>query len=317
MKILVTGGCGYQGSILVPKLLKEGHKVIVVDTMWFNNYLKKNKNLRIFKKDIRYFNFSEIKKIDTIIHLAAVANDPMADLSEKHSWEISTLGTMNIIEQAIKYRVKNFIFASSSSVYGIKKEKKVHEGLKLEPISTYNKAKMITERILLSYKNKINLTIIRPATVCGFSPRMRLDVSVNMLTYQALTKGKITVFGGKQIRPNIHIDDLVDLYLFIIKKKISGIYNAGFENLSILNIAKKIKKKINCEIKIIKNNIDVRSYRVDSSKLLNKGFRPKKTIDDAVNEINYLFKIKKLKNDKSFFSINWLKNNKNKFLFNE
>ena len=243
MKILVTGGCGYQGSILVPKLLKEGHKVIVVDTMWFNNYLKKNKNLRIFKKDIRYFNFSEIKKIDTIIHLAAVANDPMADLSEKHSWEISTLGTMNIIEQAIKYRVKNFIFASSSSVYGIKKEKKVHEGLKLEPISTYNKAKMITERILLSYKNKINLTIIRPATVCGFSPRMRLDVSVNMLTYQALTKGKITVFGGKQIRPNIHIDDLVDLYLFIIKKKISGIYNAGFENLSILNIAKKIKKK--------------------------------------------------------------------------
>jgi nucleoside-diphosphate-sugar epimerase len=317
MKILVTGGCGYQGSILVPKLLKEGHKVIVVDTMWFNNYLKKNKNLRIFKKDIRYFNFSEIKKIDTIIHLAAVANDPMADLSEKHSWEISTLGTMNIIEQAIKYRVKNFIFASSSSVYGIKKEKKVHEGLKLEPISTYNKAKMITERILLSYKNKINLTIIRPATVCGFSPRMRLDVSVNMLTYQALTKGKITVFGGKQIRPNIHIDDLVDLYLFIIKKKISGIYNAGFENLSILNIAKKIKKKINCEIKIIKNNIDVRSYRVDSSKLLNKGFRPKKTIDDAVNEINYLFKIKKLKNDKSFFSINWLKNNKNKLLFNE
>jgi len=317
MKILVTGGCGYQGSILVPKLIKEGHKVIVVDTMWFNNYLKRNKNLKIFKKDIRYFDFSKIKKIDTIIHLAAVANDPMADLSEKHSWEISTLGTMNIIEQAIKMRVKNFIFASSSSVYGIKNEKKVHENLKLEPISTYNKAKMITERLLLSYKDKINLTIIRPATVCGFSPRMRLDVSVNMLTYQALTTGKITVFGGKQIRPNIHIDDLVDLYLFIIKKGISGIYNAGFENLSILNIAKKIQKKIDCKINIIKNNIDVRSYRVDSSKLLRKGFKPKKRIEDAVKELNYLFKTKKLKNNKSFFSINWLKNNKKKLLFNE
>ena len=314
MRILVTGGCGYQGSILVPKLLSEGHEVIVVDKMWFNNYLKKNKKLKIIKDDIRNFNLGKIKRVETIIHLAAVANDPMADLSEKHSWEISTIGTMNLIEQAVKYKVKNFIFASSSSVYGLKNEKKVHEDLKLEPISTYNKAKMITERLLLSYKNKLNLTIIRPATVCGYSPRMRLDVSVNMLTYQALTNKEITVFGGTQVRPNIHIDDLTDLYLFILEKKIKGIYNAGFENISILNIAKKISKKIDCKIKILKKNIDIRSYRVDSSKLLKTGFKPKKKVEDAIDELNYLYKNKKLINNKSFFSINWLKNNKKKFL---
>lgn len=315
MKILVTGGCGYQGSVLVPKLLEYGHEVIVVDTMWFNNYLKKSKKLKVYKADIRNFDITKFKRLDAVIHLAALANDPMADLSEKHSWEISTLGTMNIIEQAIKLKVKNFIFASSSSVYGVKKEKKVHENLKLEPISTYNKAKMITERLLLSYKDKINISIIRPATVCGFSPRMRLDVSVNMLTYQALTKKKITVFGGNQIRPNIHIDDLIELYLFILKKDLSGIYNAGFENVSIFNIAKKIQKSINCKIKVIKNNIDVRSYRVDSSKLLKTGFVPKKKIQDAINELRELYKLKRLKKDPSFFSIKWLKSKRNKFIY--
>lgn len=315
MKILVTGGCGYQGSVLVPKLLEYGHEVIVVDTMWFNNYLKKSKKLKVYKADIRNFNITKFKRLDAVIHLAAVANDPMADLSEKHSWEISTLGTMNVIEQAIKLKVKNFIFASSSSVYGVKKEKKVHENLKLEPISTYNKAKMITERLLLSYKDKINISIVRPATVCGFSPRMRLDVSVNMLTHQALTKKEITVFGGNQIRPNIHIDDLIELYLFILKKNLSGTYNAGFENVSILNIAKKIQKSINCKIKVIKNNIDVRSYRVDSSKLLKTGFVPKKKIQDAINELRELYKLKSLKKDPSFFSINWLKSKRNKFIY--
>lgn len=309
MNILVTGGSGYKGSILIPELLKNNHTVYNVDTDWFGNYLPKHKRLINIKKDIRYFQFDIKKKIDAIIHLASIANDPMAELDKNLSWEISLLGTKKLIELAIKKKVKRFIYASSGSVYGIKKESRVHENLPLKPISLYNKVKMSTERLLLSYKNEIEIFIIRPATVCGFSPRMRYDVTVNALTYSALTSGKISVFGGNQIRPNIHIQDIVNLYLFLLKtnKKNCGIYNAGFENLSVIQIAKEVQKIIPAKINVIKSKIDPRSYRLDSTKLKNIGFKRSYGVIDAINELNYNYKNKNLKKNPRFFSINWLK----------
>mgnify|MGYP006091191073 FL=1 len=309
-KILVTGGSGYVGSVLVPKLLKLNFKVIVLDTLWFGINLKKHKNLEIIKKDVRDISAKDLKGVKTIYHLASIANDPMGALNPELTWEISCLGTMKLLEAALKCKVKKIIYASSSSVYGIKKEKEVVENLSLEPISIYNKAKMVAERILLSYSNKINISIIRPATVCGLSPRMRLDVSVNMLTYQALKNRKITVFGGSQIRPNIHIDDLVDLYVYFLKddKKLNGIFNAGFENLSINQIAKNISKIVKSEIIFLKNTNDKRSYKVDSSKLNRIGFYPKKNVSIAIQEIQTFFKKKNLnKINKNSFSISWLK----------
>ena len=150
-KILVTGGSGYVGSVLVPKLLKLNFKVIVLDTLWFGINLKKHKNLRIIKKDVRDISAKDLKGVKIIYHLASIANDPMGALNPELTWEISCLGTMKLLEVALNCKVKKIIYASSSSVYGIKKEKKVIENLSLEPISIYNKAKMIAERILLSY----------------------------------------------------------------------------------------------------------------------------------------------------------------------
>lgn len=312
MKILVTGCLGYTGSVLVENLLKKGHIVFGLDNFWFGNKLSskiiKNNKFKLIKKDIRDDKF-ELPSIEAIIHLAAVANDPSTDLNPNLTWEIGCIGTKNIIEKAIKKKVKKFIYASSGSVYGIKKEKKVNEKLPLKPISIYNKTKMTTERLLLSYKEDINIIMVRPATVCGYSPRIRYDVSVNALTINALEKNLITVFGGKQVRPNIHIDDLCCLYEFLLHKKIKSgeIFNAGFENISIINIAKKIKSKINVPIKILPSN-DPRSYRVDSSKLLRIGFKPKKKVEDAINELIYLYKQNKIPqmND-STFNVKWMK----------
>ncbi len=311
MKILITGACGFQGTKIVPILLKKKYKVIAVDTMWFGNRLKKHKNLKKKKKNITDLVSKDLKGVNIVLHLASIANDPMGDLKQHLTWEYSCLGTMKLADLCIKNKVKKIIYASSASVYGVKRERNVIEELSLEPISTYNKAKMIAERVLLSYKKKINISIIRPATVCGVGPRMRFDLSVNMLTYQAIKNKKITVFGGDQIRPNIHIDDLLRLYIkfFSNNKKYNGIFNAGFENLSIMEIAKLVKSKIPCEIIKIKNVNDVRSYRVNSEKLLKLGFIPKKKVVDAIREVNDKYK-KNINNlDKRFFSIDWLKKN--------
>jgi len=312
MKILVTGGCGYKGSILIPKLLKQSHKVISIDTQWFGNFLPKHKNLKNIKMNVNDIDKISLKGVDTIIHLASIANDPMAELNKNLSWETSALGTFKLLNHAINNKVRRIIYASSGSVYGIKSDLKVHEGLSLNPISLYNKVKMVTERILMSYKDKIEVFIVRPATVCGYSPRMRFDVTVNALTISALKKGLINVYGGKQIRPNIHIDDITDLYLYLlkIKKKYSGIYNAGFENASIIKIAQSVSKITNAKIKVIENSADPRSYRLDSSKLINIGFKHKKTYIDAIFELKKLFVQKKLKNDPKFYSVKWLKSKK-------
>ena len=308
MKILVTGGCGYKGSVLVPTLLEKGHEVISVDTQWFGNYLKSHPKLKNLKSDVRDLETSTFKEIDVVIHLANIANDPAVELNPNLSWEVNVLATQQLIEKSRKEGVKQFIFASSGSVYGVKDEDKVTEDLDLVPISVYNKTKMIAERVLLSYKEEMAVHCIRPATVCGYSPRMRLDVSVNMFTYQALKNGKMTIFGGDQTRPNIHIKDIVNVYLhFIDNPNIeSGCYNAGFENISILDIAKMVQEKIPSEIIVSESN-DPRSYRQDSTKLLNTGFSPKFKVKDAINEIYEIYNKGLLLDSDNCFTVKWMK----------
>ncbi len=309
--ILITGGGGYVGSVVVNFYLKKNVKIIVLDTFWFGNYLPKHKNLKIIKGDIRNFDDKILKNVTSVLHLANVANDPAVDLNPTLSWEINVLATYNLISKCVKYGVKQFIYASSGSVYGIKKEARVTEDLDLVPISTYNKTKMVAERVLMSYSDKLKIHCIRPATVCGLSPRMRFDVSVNNLTMQALTKKSITVFGGKQIRPNIHIKDLVNIYDFFIKypKLDSGFYNAGFENISIMSIAKLVSNITNAKIKVTKV-IDQRSYRQDSSKLLKLGFKKKFRVIDAINDLKKSYEDNKLKITPNTFTVKWMKKKK-------
>ena len=307
MNILVTGACGYKGSVLVPKLLKNGYKVQALDIMWFGNFLPRHDNLQIIQQDVRDVEKIDLEGIDCIIHLSSVANDPCGDLNPKLTWEISCLATMQLADKAMREGVKHFIYASSGSVYGLKKEQNVTEDLPLVPLSEYNKTKMVAERVLESYQDKMVVQIVRPATVCGLSPRMRLDVSVNLLTMQALKKGNITVLGGEQTRPNIHIDDITDLYLFLLSNKnITGVFNAGFENLKIIEIAKIIRKKTNAKIEV-KESEDPRSYRVNSDKLLATGFKPKKNVAIAIEEIINAVNSNELTDEKKHYNLLWMR----------
>lgn len=307
-KILVLGGGGYVGTKLVLKLLMDGFNVVVIDTFWFGNYLPKDKNLKVIVKDIRFLKNSDFKNFEIVVHLANIANDPGVELNQALAWEVNCLALHKILEFSSKNKIKQFIYASSGSVYGVKKEKQVTENLSLVPISTYNKTKMIAERVILSYQNLFATHIIRPATVCGLSPRMRYDVSVNLLTMQAINNKKITVFGGKQIRPNIHIDDLVDVYLFFINnpKIKNGFYNAGFENISINKIAKIISKKTGAKISYLKST-DPRSYRQSSEKLLKLGYKPKLNVENAIDDIISIAKNKKILTKSNNFTVKWMK----------
>jgi nucleoside-diphosphate-sugar epimerase len=308
MKILVTGGCGYIGTNLTNELLDREHQVTVVDIMWFGNYLNSHKNLTVIQADIREIDKIPMDSIDTVIHLANIANDPTGDLNSKLTWEVNALASKFLVEKAIDSSVEQFIFASSGSVYGVKEEPQVTEDLPLLPISDYNKSKMISERVLLSYEDKITLQIIRPATVCGCSPRMRLDLSVSMLTMQALTNGRITVFGGQQTRPNIHMNDMIGVYLHFLKLggKAPGIYNAGFENISILDIAKKVTKHVPAEIEITESN-DPRSYRQNSDKLLGTGFTPAYSVDHGIKDLIDSYNAGKLEDEDCYYNIRSMK----------
>lgn len=306
-KIFITGGCGYVGSLMIQSFLDK-YIIKNVDTQWFGNKLKEDRNLTNIKADIRNLSGDFIdKNTYAVIHLANIANDPSVELDQTLSWEVNVLAAKNLIEKSIKAGVKKFIYASSGSVYGVKTEKKVTEDLDLVPISTYNKTKMVCERLLLSYRDKIDVYIVRPATVCGLSPRMRFDVSVNMLTLQALKNKQITIMGGNQTRPNIHINDMIRVYEHILVNDIDqGIYNAGFENISILDLGNKIKNKVDCEIKIIESN-DPRSYRQCSDKLIQTGFEQKFNIDNAIDEISNAFYNKNLIDDDSCNTVKWMK----------
>lgn len=296
MNILVTGACGYVGTQLVPSLLEAGHTVTGADIMWFGNHLQPHPRLTLVKADIRDIDDIPMDGIDAVIHLANVANDPCSDLNSKLNWEVNALATKFLAEKAIAAGAKQFIFASSGSVYGVKDEPQVTEDLSLVPISDYNKTKMVSERVLLSYAADIAIQIVRPATVCGYSPRMRLDLSVNILTMLAVTNGNITVFGGDQTRPNIHLKDMVRVYHhFLARPELTGIYNAGFENLSIMQIAEKAAAKTGAKITVTPSN-DPRSYRLSSQKLLDTGFAPQFGVDTAIDELVHLFRSGQLQN---------------------
>ena len=308
MNILITGGCGYIGTLLTQQLLDDGYSVCVVDTQWFGNFLSKHPRLEILKIDVRETDLIPLDEVDVVIHLANIANDPSVELNPNLSWEVNVLASQQLADKCVRAGVKQFIYASSGSVYGIKEEYNVTEDLPLVPISIYNKTKMVSERIFLSYKEDMQIHCIRPATVCGFSPRMRLDISVNMLTFQALKNKKITVFGGNQTRPNINIKDMVRVYQhFLSKRNISsGCYNAGFENISILDIAKAVVSKVPAEIIVTESN-DPRSYRQSSEKLIQTGFEQRYGINEAIDDVVAKFKSGKITDSSLNYTVKRMK----------
>lgn len=308
MRILVTGGCGYKGSVLVPRLLEDGHDVTVVDAMWFGNHLETSVAFDVIEQDVRNVDAIPLADMDAVIHLANVANDPGVELDQTLSWEVNALATQRLADRAVRAGVKHFLYASSGSVYGVKDEPDVTEDLELVPISAYNKTKMVAERALLSYADDMRVINIRPATVCGVSPRMRFDVSVNMFAKQAFVDGRMTVFGGNQVRPNIHIEDLVNVYRHILDHPeiSSGAYNAGFENVSILHIAEMVKEKTHAEVVVSPSN-DPRSYRLNSDKLLATGFKPRKSVADAIDEVLAALADGSLQDREEWYTVRWMK----------
>jgi nucleoside-diphosphate-sugar epimerase len=310
MRVLVTGGCGYKGSVLVPQLVRDGHDVTVVDAMWFGNHLDSSLEADVRQVDVRQVDEVPIAGMEAVIHLANVANDPGVELDQTLSWEVNALATQQLADRAVRAGVGHFLFASSGSVYGVKDEPQVTEDLELVPISAYNKTKMVAERALMSYTGGMQVHNVRPATVCGLSPRMRFDVSVNMFTKQAFIDGRMTVFGGTQVRPNIHIDDLVNVYRhFLAHPDLpSGAYNAGFENISILDIAEMVRDRTGAEIVLTPSN-DPRSYRQNSDKLVATGFSPTKTVGDAIEEVLQALSSGQLEDRDEWYTVKWMAKN--------
>jgi len=320
--VLVTGGAGYVGSALVPRLLDEGYRVKVLDTFWFGRDVLKpwrsNQNLIEIQGDLRDANSvsNALDGCSDVIHLACISNDPSYELDPDLGRSINYEAFGPLIDLAVKQGVNRFIYASSSSVYGVKAEDEVSEELSLEPLTDYSKFKAMCEPELLRLKSeKFAPVVLRPATVCGYSPRLRLDLTVNILTNHAINRGKITVFGGSQTRPNIHIDDMVDAYLLMLAlpaKKISGeTYNVGSNNLTLNQIAKIVQKTISAEIPIVHApSADPRSYRVSSTKIHKElGFLPKYSVEDAVRNLHQNFLGGKIPNgleDSKYYNVRLL-----------
>ncbi|MDX2246224.1 MAG: SDR family oxidoreductase [Bacteroidia bacterium] len=297
--IFITGGAGYVGAVLVPKLLRRGYSVTVLDLMIYGEeVLPNHPKLTKIKGDIRD---QEILKKnlpghDAVIHLACISNDPSFDLNPELGKSINLDAFEPLVQISQEAGVKRFIYASSSSVYGIKDEPNVTEEMSLEPLTDYSKFKAMCEEILAKYQSETFTTVtIRPSTVCGYSPRQRLDLVVNILTNLAINKGEITVFGGEQKRPNIHIEDMTDLYCILLElpdEKIAGkIYNAGYENHPVGELAEIVKKVVGPQVKVITSPTDdLRSYHVSSQKIKEEiGFEARHTIDDAVKDLKIAF----------------------------
>jgi nucleoside-diphosphate-sugar epimerase len=311
MKILVTGGCGYVGSVLVPRLASHGHEVVVVDAQWFGNFLPVLNNVQLVKKHFSEIEVIDLNGVESVIHLANVANDPSVELNPVLSWEVNVLHTTQLLNLCKKVKsIKSFMYASSGSVYGVKDEDRVTEELDLIPISAYNKTKMSAERVCLSFAENFSVYCIRPATVCGVSPRMRFDVVVNMFVMHAFRDKKITVLGGDQVRPNIHIQDMSRVYEhFLMNPQLeSGCYNAGFENISVMSIAESVASKFGVEISVKPSN-DPRSYRQDSSKLLSTGYEQTKNVSDAIDEIAEKLSSGEIKDDDRWYTVKWMSAN--------
>ncbi len=321
MNILITGGAGYVGSVLTSALLNQGFNIKVLDLMIYGeDVIKPHKNLVMIKGDIR--NIDLLKKnldnIDIVIHLACISNDPSFELNPELGKSINLDSFEPLVKLCVEKKVKRFIYASSSSVYGLKSENNVHEKMKLEPLTDYSKYKAQCEIILSKYSSEnFVTTTLRPATVCGYSPRQRLDVVVNILTNFAFHKREISIFGGEQSRPNIHIEDMVNSYLCLIKapsKLINNeIFNVGFENKTVFELANLVKENIGEDVNLKKvPTDDNRSYHISSEKIKKiLNFEPRFKISDAVIDLRNAFEKKLLPNsleDKKYFNIKTMKN---------
>ncbi|MDB0032227.1 SDR family oxidoreductase [Alphaproteobacteria bacterium] len=319
--ILIIGGGGYVGTMLVPLLLKNKHNVTVLDLFLYGNHIKENKNLNIIKGDIRNFDLIKTifnKKYDELIHLACISNDPSFELNPSLGKSINYDCFEPLVKLSQDRGVNKFIFASSSSVYGIKDEENVSEDMELKPLTDYSKYKAMCEDVLIKYSNTyFNTCILRPATVCGFSHRQRLDVVVNIFANFAYYKNKINVFGGSQLRPNINIKDMIDAYLRVVNEpgeSINGeIFNVGFHNHTLDQLAEITKKIISSKVIIEKvESNDNRSYHISSKKIFEKlNFKPQYDIEDAVESLKYAFEKKVLSNtfeNDDYFNIKKMQN---------
>ncbi len=317
--ILVTGGAGYVGSKLVPALLEKDYSVKVLDLFLYGedvfDDIKNHPRLELIKGDLRDFSLvtKSLKDVWGVIHLACISNDPSFELNPELGKSINYDAFEPLVDSAQKSGVQRFIYASSSSVYGVKQEEKVHEGLKLEPLTDYSRYKALCEEILLDKKKPGFVpVVIRPATVCGYAPRLRLDVIVNIMTNHAYTNKKIIVLGGKQLRPNIHIDDMVDLYgltLELPREKIDAeVFNAGYQNYSVEEIAQKVQKIVGEQVEIeYKPTNDPRSYRISSDKMKQQlGFEPQRGVEEGIKSLLDAFQAGKIPHsmdDSRYFNI--------------
>lgn len=297
-KIFITGGAGYVGSALVPSLLKKGYNVTVYDLYLYGDTLlnlKDNSNLTQIKGDIRNKKklIDSSKDSEAIIHLACISNDPSYELNPALGKSINYDAFFNVLGAAEKNNIKRFIYASSSSIYGVKKEKNVTEETSPDPLTDYSKYKLECEKVLLkSNLNGLEYVIVRPATICGYAPRLRIDLTVNILTLNALINNKIKIFGGKQLRPNINIKDMVRAYETLLEtsgKKINGeIFNVGYQNRTVENIAGIVKKVINDDSLKFEYlpTTDIRSYHINSDKIKRiLNFEPEYTLENAVQSL--------------------------------
>jgi nucleoside-diphosphate-sugar epimerase len=317
--VLVTGGAGYVGSVLVPKLLADGHTVRVLDTYWFGDGVlaaaREHPNLTEIRGDMRDRVVLEksLKGCTAVIHLACISNDPSFELDPALGRSINYDAFRPLVRIAKKHGVKRFVYASSSSVYGIKDEEYVTEELPLKPLTDYSKYKAMCEEVLAREREPGFTTLtLRPATVCGYAPRLRLDLSVNILTNLAYHNREITVFGGEQRRPNLHIQDMTDLYVQTLRwpsEKIDGkAYNAGWQNLKIREIAELVKAEVSDDVLIVTSPTDdLRSYHVSSEKIRRElGWEPRYTVPDAIRELVAAFQAGKVPNsltDARYFNI--------------
>ncbi len=294
-RVLVTGGAGYVGSYLVPKLLAAGYPVNVLDLYLYGeevlDQIRDNPNLREFRGDLRNPKIvdSALEGCMSVIHLACISNDPSFELNPTLGKSINYDAFRPLVQAAKRKGISRFIYASSSSVYGIKETPNVTEELPLEPITDYSKYKALCEAVLEEEREPGFATLIlRPATVCGYSKRLRLDLTVNILTNHAINNGKIRVFGGSQRRPNIHIEDMTDLYIRSLnspaEKIDGGIYNAGYENHQVMEIAEMVRGVVGSSVEIaVEATNDLRSYHISSERIADQlGFTPKHSIPQAI-----------------------------------